>query len=75
MKSFIDAFTAKTHLRAPVVTTLEPLREFFPAERYHQNYVCDNPNQGYVRAVAIPKVEKVREKFTELLKPESKPKE
>jgi len=70
MQGFLDAFAAKTHLRAPVVTTLEPLREFFPAERYHQNYVCNNPNQGYVRAVAIPKVEKVREKFTELLKPE-----
>ena len=51
-----------------MVTTLAPLKEFYPAEKYHQNFVCDNPNQGYVRGVAMPKVEKVREKYKELLK-------
>jgi len=45
---------------APIVTTLEPLTEFFPAEPYHQNYVCRNPMNRYVRAVALPKVEKVQ---------------
>ena len=44
----------------PIVTTLEPLTEFFPAEPYHQNYVCRNPMNRYVRAVAMPKVEKVK---------------
>ncbi len=52
----------------PVVTTLEPLKEFFPAESYHQNYVCTNPSQPYVRSVALPKVKKVREKFKDRLK-------
>ncbi len=55
----------------PIVTTLEPLTEFYPAESYHQNYVCYNPNQSYVRAVALPKVKKVREKFQSLLKAKS----
>ncbi len=61
-----DAFKGKA-----IVTTLEPLRAFYPAENYHQNYVCFNPNQGYVRAVALPKVQKVREKFASLLKAQS----
>jgi peptide methionine sulfoxide reductase msrA/msrB len=52
----------------PIVTTLEPLRAFYPAEAYHQNYVACNPGEPYVRAVALPKVAKVREKFKELLK-------
>jgi len=52
----------------PIVTTLEPLKAFYPAETYHQNYVCQNPNQGYVRAVALPKVDKVRHKFADDLK-------
>jgi len=43
-----------------IVTTLEPLTAFYPAEAYHQNYVCRNPRQPYVRAVALPKVEKLR---------------
>jgi len=55
----------------PIVTTLEPLEGFYEAEQYHQNFVCNNPNQGYVRAVALPKVEKVRKQFKDKLKDES----
>jgi peptide-methionine (S)-S-oxide reductase len=53
----------------PIVTTLEPLKGFYPAEAYHQDYVGRNPDQGYVRAVALPKVKKVREKFKAMVKP------
>ena len=52
----------------PIVTTLEPLQAFYPAEAYHQNFVCTNPMQGYVRAVAMPKVDKVRKLFPDDLK-------
>jgi methionine-S-sulfoxide reductase len=52
----------------PVVTTLEPLKEFYPAERVHQNYVCNNPFNPYVQNVAMPKVEKVRKVYKDLLK-------
>ena len=55
----------------PIVTTLEPLKAFYEAETYHQNYVCANPMQGYVRAVALPKVDKVRKKFADDLKEKS----
>ena len=55
----------------PIVTTLEPLTAFYEAEQYHQGYVCYNPRQGYVRAVAMPKVDKVRQKFAGSLKKKS----
>jgi peptide-methionine (S)-S-oxide reductase len=55
----------------PIVTTLEPLRAFYPAETYHQNYVCMNPRAGYVRAVALPKVDKVRKLFANDIKEKS----
>ncbi len=54
----------------PIVTTFEPLEEFYPAEKYHQNYYKDNPNQGYCRAIIEPKVRKFREKYFKLLKKE-----
>ncbi len=54
-----------------MATTLEPLTKFYEAEYKHQNFVCNNPNQGYVRGVALPKVEKVRKKFSDKLKSES----
>lgn len=68
---FIEELTKAKVFPKPIVTTLEPLKTFYPAERYHQNYVCHNPSQGYVQYVAMPKVEKVRKKFPKLLKARS----
>jgi len=53
---------------APIVTTLEPLKQFFVAEAYHQNYAALNPSQPYIAYVAQPKVEKLREYFGDRLK-------
>jgi peptide-methionine (S)-S-oxide reductase len=52
----------------PVVTTLEPLKQFFVAEAYHQNYAALNPGQPYIQYVAQPKVDKLRTYFGEKLK-------
>ncbi len=54
----------------PIVTTLEPLQAFYPAETYHQNYAARNPYQPYVMAVAAPKVEKLRQTYGDRMKPE-----
>jgi peptide-methionine (S)-S-oxide reductase len=50
-----------------IVTTLEPLKEFYPAENYHQNFFRLNPNHPYIRQQAAPKVEKA-EKAAEIEK-------
>jgi peptide methionine sulfoxide reductase msrA/msrB len=57
--------------RRPIVTKLEPLKGkgFYPAEAHHQDYAACNPGNPYIRSVALPKVQKVREKFQALLKP------
>lgn len=52
----------------PIVTTLEPLETFYPAEDYHQNYATLNPRQPYIAGVAAPKVSKLRENFSDRLK-------
>src|SRR5262245_61046650 len=54
--------------RSPIVTTLEPLKAFYEAESYHQDYAARNPNQPYIACVAMPKVEKVRQYYPEKLK-------
>jgi peptide-methionine (S)-S-oxide reductase len=43
----------------PIVTEIEPLREFYPAEEYHQDYYKRNPQAPYCRAVIDPKIRKV----------------
>lgn len=51
-----------------VVTQLEPLRDFYAAEEYHQNFFAKNPGQGYCLAVAVPKVNKVRASFASYIR-------
>lgn len=51
-----------------VVTTIEPLDVFHDAEDLHQDFFAKNPEQGYCLAVAVPKVNKVRRRFTEYLR-------
>ena len=44
-----------------IVTKVEPLKNYYRAEEYHQDYFRKNPNQPYCLAVALPKVEKVKQ--------------
>jgi peptide-methionine (S)-S-oxide reductase len=48
-----------------VVTEIVPLKKFYPAEDYHQDYFANNPNAGYCRVVVSPKVIKFRHKLQE----------
>lgn len=59
--------TAKVY-PAPIVTALERLDAFYPAESYHQNFAARNPNQPYIRAVAAPKVKKFIDHFGDRVK-------
>lgn len=67
-EKYIAKLTAEKKFGDPIVTTLEPLTDFYLAEPYHQNYVCRNPMNGYVRGVAMPKVDKVRTKFSDQIR-------
>jgi len=53
---------------APIVTTIEPFKNYYPAENYHQNYYNNNTNQGYCRFVIAPKLEKFEKVFKDKLK-------
>ncbi|MCL4376180.1 peptide-methionine (S)-S-oxide reductase MsrA [Candidatus Parvarchaeota archaeon] len=52
----------------PIVTALEPLREFYVAENYHQDYYKKNPLNPYCFMVIRPKISKLRKEYLELLK-------
>lgn len=55
---------------APVVTEVEPLRCWWPAEAYHQDYFARNPQQGYCAYVVAPKVHKLLATFGRYVKPD-----
>ncbi len=54
---------------APVVTQLQELKSYWPAEDYHQDYFANHPDQGYCAFVVGPKVAKFRKTFARHLKP------
>ncbi|MDB5897470.1 MAG: msrA [Ramlibacter sp.] len=49
-----------------IVTEVQPVTNYWPAEEYHQDFFEKNPTQGYCMAVAAPKVAKFRKTFSEL---------
>jgi len=54
----------------PIVTAIEPFKNFYPAEKYHQNYYNENSGAGYCRFVIRPKLEKFEQVFKNKLKKE-----
>ena len=54
---------AQKHFHDPIVTEIVPLKKFYAAEGYHQNYYRNNPDQGYCQVVIRPKVEKFEHKM------------
>ncbi|HEX5214632.1 MAG TPA: peptide-methionine (S)-S-oxide reductase MsrA [Vicinamibacterales bacterium] len=49
--------------RAPVVTTVEPNREFYPAEAYHQDYLTLHPDEPYIAYNDLPKLAELKRLF------------
>jgi peptide methionine sulfoxide reductase msrA/msrB len=60
----------KAYGQRRIVTKLEPLTAFYPAETYHQDFVLNNPFQPYVRGHSIPKACSVQKRHPELMDPE-----
>src|ERR1043166_4391525 len=71
-ENFIKELEAGKSFTSSIVTTLEPLTEFYPAEKYHQKYFANNPYQPYCNFTIPPKLDKLHKRFSELLKSHSK---
>ena len=62
----IKKLTAAGTLSRPIVTQISPLQEFYPAEKYHQNYLALHPGEPYIVYNDLPKLEQLRKQFPEL---------
>jgi len=67
-EAYIKQLVADNVFNNPITTEVAMLDKFYPAEEYHQDFERKNPNQGYVRAVSIPRLRKFQKKYPELLK-------
>ena len=64
--SYIEAIDKSKAFSKPVVTHVVPLKQFYEAEAYHQNYLALHPTQPYIVYNDIPKVEALKQKFPDL---------
>jgi peptide-methionine (S)-S-oxide reductase len=67
-EAYIKQLDEAQVFHAPIVTQVVELKTFYAAEEHHQNFCNRNPSNPYVMGVAMPKVEKVKQKVPELAK-------
>jgi peptide-methionine (S)-S-oxide reductase len=67
-EALIESLAFKGEWRDPIVTQVEALNAFYPAEDYHQEYYRNHKRQPYCMAVISPKLKKFRKKFKPGLK-------
>lgn len=64
--AYIAQLSAAKVFPAPIVTTVEPLQAFYPAEAYHQNYLSRHPNEPYIVYNDAPKLVALKAMFPAL---------
>ncbi len=62
VESYILQLGASKSWRQPIVTRIES-GEFYAAEDYHQDYMANNPNSGYIQRFDVPKVQALKQLF------------
>ncbi len=67
-QTYIKHLASKKVYPAPIVTKLEPLRAFYAAEAYHQDFMAHNPDNPYIVYNDKPKLAALRHRFPQLLK-------
>src|ERR1700722_9930705 len=64
--AYIAQLDAAHVFSGPIVTQVTPLKGFYDAEDYHQDYALRNPNNPYIMVCDRPKIEALKEQFPEL---------
>jgi peptide-methionine (S)-S-oxide reductase len=67
-QAYISQLDQAKSFPRPIVTQVVPLKAFYPAESYHQNYATLHPDNPYIAINDAPKVDHLREQFPELYK-------
>jgi peptide methionine sulfoxide reductase MsrA len=68
VENFIQKLDSDNTYGKPVVTDVKLFEKFYPAESYHRNYYNNNQSMPYCQVVINPKLQKLRDRFANLLK-------
>lgn len=68
-RGYIAQLSAAKAFASPIVTKLEPLAAFYPAEAYHQDYARLHPDNPYIQQHDLPKLARLQQAFPALYTP------
>ncbi|MBF6569015.1 MAG: peptide-methionine (S)-S-oxide reductase MsrA [Candidatus Binataceae bacterium] len=68
-QSYINQLERAQVFPAPIVTQLMPLRRFYPAEAYHQDFLAKHPQNPYIVYNDLPKIEQLQKQFPNRYRP------
>ena len=71
IEDYINLLKSEGVYDRPIVTEVTAFDKFWKAEDYHQDFERKNPNNSYIRAVSIPRLNRFKENFKEYLKEEA----
>ncbi len=64
-ESYVAQLNRAAVFPGPIVTTVSPKADFFPAEQYHQDFLNSNPTYPYIEINDMPKVNDLKRLFPE----------
>ena len=62
-RAYVDQLTAAKVFSSPIVTKIEPLKGFYAAEDYHQDYLINHPSQPYIVFNDLPKIDALKKVY------------
>src|SRR5438552_5816693 len=62
-RAYVAQLTSAKVFASPIATKIEPLKAFYPAEDYHQDYLIHNPRQPYIVYNDLPKIEALKQVY------------
>jgi peptide-methionine (S)-S-oxide reductase len=65
-RAYVQQLTKAKVFSSPIVTKIEPLKGFYAAEDYHQDYLIHNPQQPYIVYNDLPKIEALKQAYPQV---------
>jgi peptide-methionine (S)-S-oxide reductase len=68
-RAYVAQLTQAKIYSRPIVTRIEPLKAFYAAEGYHQDYLIHHPTQPYIVFNDLPKIDALKRTYPQLYRP------
>lgn len=65
-RAYVAQLARQKVFASPIVTKIEPLKGFYPAEGYHQDFLIHNPHYPYIVINDLPKIAALKRLYPEL---------